>query len=287
METSPDTEAGGAPRVAVVIPCFDDGATVADAVASAAEQEPCEVVVVDDGSKDAETLRVLEELEQKGTRLVRQANAGPAAARMAGVAATSARYVYPLDADDLLAPGALTALADALDSDDGAAAAWGDEETFGSVEVVARQGKNLDPWLVTYVNEVPISSLMRRTALEESGGWAVRSGYEDWDLWMALAERGYRGIHVPRVVSRYRMHAPRRWAENKARHAEIYAELRARHAPLFGARAANWRRSRAPLHARLLLPAIARLPVGAYERHRLMQFALHPLRLVRVRLGRR
>jgi glycosyltransferase involved in cell wall biosynthesis len=92
-------------RVAVVIPCFDDGATLGEAVDSLAGEEPHELVVVDDGTTDERTLRILEEREVAGVRVLRQENAGLSAARMAGVRATSARYVFPLDADDLLVPG--------------------------------------------------------------------------------------------------------------------------------------------------------------------------------------
>ena len=52
--------------MAVVIPCFDDGATIGEAVASVTAQEPCELVVVDDGSTDPHTLRVLDELAEAG-----------------------------------------------------------------------------------------------------------------------------------------------------------------------------------------------------------------------------
>src|SRR5712691_7353690 len=97
-------------RVAVVIACFDDGATLREAVDSARAQEPVELVVVDDGSTDAGTLDVMRGLEAEGVLVVHQPNAGLPAARMAGVHATSAPYVSPLDADDELVPGALGAL---------------------------------------------------------------------------------------------------------------------------------------------------------------------------------
>src|ERR1043166_895150 len=106
------------PRVAVVVPCFDDGETLSTALASLAGQEEHELVVVDDGSTDPDTLTVLAELERNGVQVVRRPNGGLSAARMSGVEATSAPYVMPLDADDALAPGALRALADALDADE-------------------------------------------------------------------------------------------------------------------------------------------------------------------------
>jgi glycosyltransferase involved in cell wall biosynthesis len=273
-------------RLAVVIPCFNDAATLEDAIASTAGQEPHELVVVDDGSTDAATIALLDRLRAEGVRVLRQENAGPAAARMAGVAATSAPYVFPLDADDRLAPGGLGALADALDADPDAAAAWGDELLFGRVSGKARLGRRLDPWLVTYVNEQPIASLYRRSALLEAGGWQVRSGYEDWDLWMAFAERGSRGVHVARVTHHYRVSDSGRFASNMRAHDAIVAELRGRHPDLYAGRRRNWRRSSAPLHLRLVLPLIGLLPVAEAQRSRLTQFVSHPVRLLRSRLAR-
>jgi glycosyltransferase involved in cell wall biosynthesis len=269
------------------VPCHDDGETIEETLASLEAQEPCELVVVDDGSMDPATLEVLDRLRRGGTLVVRQGNEGPAAARMAGVANTTAPYVFPLDADDLVAPGALAALADALDANPDAEAAWGDERTFGRAEVVARQAQVLDAWLITHVNDLPIASLVRRTALLAAGGWQMRSGYEDWDLWLAFAERGFRGMRIPRITAHYRLHRPRRWAENSARHGELVQELRARHTELFARRRRNWARSRAPLRARLLLPVVASLPIAPYSRHRIAQLVLHPLRLLRLRLARR
>ncbi|MGH3995429.1 MAG: glycosyltransferase family 2 protein, partial [Pseudonocardiaceae bacterium] len=118
-------------RTAVIVPCYEDGDTLQETVASVRDQEPCELVVVDDGSQAPETLRILEELESAGVTVVRQENRGVSAARMKGVAVTSAPYVFPLDADDTLVPGALTSLADVLDARPDLAAVWGFTEVFG------------------------------------------------------------------------------------------------------------------------------------------------------------
>ena len=82
--------------VAVVIPCFNDGATLVDAVASAQSQDvPAEIIVVDDGSTDHATIALTELLEADGIRVIRQVNEGPAPARMAGVRATERRLCLP------------------------------------------------------------------------------------------------------------------------------------------------------------------------------------------------
>jgi len=270
-------------RIAVVIPCFNDGATLRETLASIDEPEPIELVVVNDGSDDPETLSALAELEANGVRVVHQENRGLSAARMAGVATTSAAYVSALDADDLEAPGALTALADALDADPSASVAWGDVQNFGDNAVMRRLGKTLDPWLITYVNELPADAMVRRAALVEAGGWELKGGYEDWDLWMALADRGVRGIHVPVVTGWYRVRTSRMLGETQKRHGAQLDLLRERHPRLFAERAANRRRSPAPLRCKLLFPLIDGLPVADYTKQRLFRLVNRPGAALRAR----
>jgi glycosyltransferase involved in cell wall biosynthesis len=247
----------------VIIPCFDDGATVEEAVGSVRTQEvPAEIIVVDDGSDGAATVAALERLEQSGVRVLHQANQGPAIARTAGVLATDAEYVFPLDADDLLAQRALGRLREVLDERPDVAAAWGSVLSFGELTYVHRSRPSLDPWQVSYQNHLPIGSLYRRSALIDAGGWQLAGGYEDWDLWMTLAERGWKGIGIPEVTAHYRIRPGRRLSRSSRRHAERYARLRARHPTLFAERGRQWRSSPAPLLLKLTLPAIDALPLN-------------------------
>jgi glycosyltransferase involved in cell wall biosynthesis len=271
------------PRVAVVVPCYDDGETLGEALVSLEQQEAHELVVVDDGSTDPETLRVLADLEEKGVHVVHQPNAGLSAARMAGVAATSARFILPLDADDAIAPGAVGALADALDGASEAAMAWGDVEIWGEFELPLRIGRRLDPWLVAHLNTLPVASLVRRSALLDVGGWQLRRGYEDWDLWMSFAEGGWRGVYVPAPALRYRRRGGRMLDDCVPRHDELVVELRRRHPRLFAARRRNWLRSRAPLRDRLVFPAIAALPLSELAKARFYQLVNEPRQFLEMR----
>lgn len=267
------------PRVAVVIPCCNDGKTLLQTLVSLEDQELHELVIVDDGSTEEATLRILRELEKSGTRVLRRPNGGLSAARMTGVGATTALYVFPLDADDELAPGALAALADALDAHPSAKMAWGDVQIFDAVELYVRLPDRLDPWHLTYLNDLPGTCLIRRDALVKAGGWVLPSGYEDWDLWLTFVERAWNGVRVPRVVLRYRRSPGRMNADSLDRHEQLYSTLRKRHPSLFAARRANWRRSTASLSARLLLPIVAAAPaLSARTKHRLYLLFSYPRR---------
>src|SRR3954469_6434982 len=223
--------------VAVVIPCHDDGATLEEAVASVLEQDvAAEIIVVDDGSTDPSTHAALDRVAASGVRVLRQEKGGPAPARMAGLRATDAEYALPLDADDRLLPGALRTLRTELERNPRAVAAWGSARHFGSLDFVQRSLPTLDPWQLSYQNHLPLSALYRRDAVLRAGGWQLEGGYEDWDLWMSLAERGWEGIGIPEVTGYSRVHAGRRLARSSRRHAERYAKLRARHPQLFADR---------------------------------------------------
>ncbi len=248
-------------RVAVVIPCYNDGAHVAAAVASARAQEPCEIVVVDDGSDQPATIAALDSLRAESIRVVSQDNAGLSEARMAGVRETTAPYVHPLDADDRLAPDALKTLADALDAEPQASLAWGDLESFGARQCLYRTAPELDPWRITYLTEIPGTPLVRRSALLAVEGWDMGSGYEDWDLFLKGAEHGWTGVRVPRVTLYYREHVNgRMYVESRRRHRDLRALLRRRHAALFARRSGAWRRSPAHWGVKIAWPLIDSLP---------------------------
>jgi glycosyltransferase involved in cell wall biosynthesis len=227
-------------RVAVIIPCFNDGRLVREALGSIQEQEPVEVVVVDDCSQDGPTRALLEQLAQEGVRVLHhEENSGVGAARTTGLRATSAPFVFPLDADDLAVPGALGVMADVLEADPGAAVCLGDYCEFGDRELVRAVPDRLDPYRLAYTNEYPISALFRRSVLEEVGGWTgngyTGSSYEDWNLWMTLAERDERAVHlgVGRLTYRRRIHGERKLTAGKRRHPTLYRQLSELHPRLF------------------------------------------------------
>lgn len=91
-------------RISVVIPVFNTGQFLADAIQSVLAQgeEPLEIIVVDDGSTDGSA----EVAESFGSpvRVIRQANAGHVAARNRGLQAARGEYITSLDADDLFSP---------------------------------------------------------------------------------------------------------------------------------------------------------------------------------------
>jgi len=243
----------------VIIPCHNDGAFVPEAVSSVKDVKGVELVVVDDGSTDPGTQRVLEDLAEQGIVVLRQDNAGLSAARMAGVRATTAPYVYNLDSDDLGVGSTLELMADHLDADCDTAVCYGDYQEFGDFELIRLVPQTIDPFRLAYTNEYPVTALFRRSALEAVGGWRhLGAGYEDWGLWMALAEHGCRGVHAgPGILTfRKRLHGQRMLGAAKADHRVLYRALRREHPSLFEGLTAHRRASGLSRPRKLLYPVL-------------------------------
>ena len=185
------------PRIAVVIPAFEAAATIAAAVASARDQTvaPAEIVVVDDGSTDQTAANAA----AAGARVLRQANAGPGAARNAGIRATAGEFVAFLDADDTFVLDKLALQVAAL-ADHGVVACCSDAWLLRDGARVGRKhaGRSI-PATIGYAdllagNPVIASSVLaRREALLAAGLFDEDRDLiatEDYDLWLRLARRG-------------------------------------------------------------------------------------------------
>jgi glycosyltransferase involved in cell wall biosynthesis len=95
-------------RVSVIVPLFNKTAYIERALRSIASQtlSDFEAIVVDDGSTDGGD-QIVARFPDSRFRLIRQANAGPGAARNRGVTEARAPYLAFLDADDAWLPAYL------------------------------------------------------------------------------------------------------------------------------------------------------------------------------------
>lgn len=271
--------------IAVIIPCYNDGATVRDAVTSALRDGPQEVIVVDDGSTDPATAGVLAELAHDGgVTVVRRENGGLSAARMTGVDHSHSEFIMPLDADDLIAPGAIARLTRALQDAPDASVAYGDLQAFGSLRGSFRCAWGWDPWVITHMNLIPgPGAVIRRQHLREDGGWVLRHGYEDWDLWMSMIENGRRAVYSPGPALMYRQGDGRMLSGSRLMHDEIFRGMRERHPLLFAERAAHRARSIAPLRVRLTMRALEAIPsLGDSTANRIAGVSARPGRAISV-----
>ena len=189
------------------MPCFNLGRYLAEALHSVRDQtlSDVELVVVDDGSTEAETIREPDGVAAAGTQVIRSENRGLSAARNLGIRHTRGEYICCLDADDALVPSWLDRAVAQLDGDRGVGFVSHWLETFGDEQGEWTPGR-IDLGALLDKNTVNGAALFRREIIDAVGGFdeSMRDGCEDWEFWIRVIEAGYRGTIVPEVLYRYR-----------------------------------------------------------------------------------
>ena len=192
-----------APTVSVLTPAYDVARFVGAAVDSVLAQgfPDWEMIVVDDGSRDG-TAAVVAERRDPRIRLIAQENAGVSAARSRAMAEARGEAILFLDADDWLAPDALTRLLAALAGAPEAVGAHGGyavmAEEAGPGDAPLRRkagpflsGDLLETLLVENLFANGGHLLLRREAVRQAGPFLPQLRYgEDWEYWIRLSLQG-------------------------------------------------------------------------------------------------
>jgi glycosyltransferase involved in cell wall biosynthesis len=205
------------PKASIIITCYNLGAYLEEALDSALNQtySDFEVLLVDDGSTDPQTIALLDRLpHHPRLQILRTANKGVARARNRGISNTISDYILPLDADDRILPGYLARAVSILDQQLDAGFVGCHYRAFGEYDAEYRpDGYTLAALLIE--NTVPIASLFRRSCWEQVGGYSPEITIEDWDLWLSILEHGYLGVVIPEVLFEYRVRVHSRNVENQ------------------------------------------------------------------------
>jgi len=177
------------PAVTVVVPCYNQGVYLAESIGSVLAQtiEDVEILIVNDGSTDPETIDILNTCDYPRTRVIHTTNQGLPAARNNGIREAKGRYILPLDADDRIAPSYLEKAVRILDENPGIGIVYGHAVFFGAVE---------KPWSLPEfsLQEMMIDKILYCSCVFRKADWEAVGGYrtdmvygwEDYDFWFSL-----------------------------------------------------------------------------------------------------
>ncbi len=184
----------GQGKVSIVIPCYNHGAMLREALDSVEHVRNAnvvEVIIVDDGSSEPEAARILNEAAEAGYCVVSQPNPGVSAARNAGIRLAKGEFILPLDSDNRLRGTYLQEGVSLLQSNPGIGVIYTDGEYFGE-RVADGMCRNFDLFSLIMGNFIDACALYRKELWEEVGGYDERMrwmGFEDWDFWLRVAVR--------------------------------------------------------------------------------------------------
>jgi teichuronic acid biosynthesis glycosyltransferase TuaG len=196
--------------VSIITPAYKAERFIGDAIRSVQGQDhgDWEMVVVDDGSPDG-TSEVAKEFARRDARirLIRQENAGPAAARQRGLDEAKGRFVAFLDSDDYWMPGKLSRQLAFM------------SQREAAISFTQFRRVNLDGSIVGRLIDVPEKmdyvQLLGNTAIatstvvvdrEKTGPIRMtRTYYDDFALWLSILRKGFLAHGMTQDLMRYRV----------------------------------------------------------------------------------
>ena len=206
QQDAPDATA----RISVIIPSYNSGAFLRQALLSALEQvpPPYEVLVQDGGSTD-DTLDMLQSLGDR-VAWVSAPDDGQSDALNRALARATGEVVLWLNADDVLLPGSIEAASAAFASDPDLSFAYGDFDMIDGMGAVMRRYRSSEySWKRVYARGCYIFSgslFVRRQSLVAIGGYdPTLRACMDFDLLLRLGAAG-RSRHLPQTIGQLRMH---------------------------------------------------------------------------------
>ena len=196
------------PLISVVIPCYNDGAYLPETISKLAFQteQSFEIIIVNDGSTDTNTIKVLEALNaQQNITVLHKENGRMSSARNYGVKHAKGRYIAALDADDYFDPTFFKKAIKIFEIEPSTAVVTSYIQFFGNNKRKSKpRGGNAFNFL--FSNQCPACAMVRKEIWDKVGGYdeTMKLGYEDWEFYIRITQLGFQVHLIPEYLLFYR-----------------------------------------------------------------------------------
>lgn len=236
-----------APKISIITPCRaradEEREWLREAIDSVIQQDydGWEMVIVDDAS-DVGIADVQADTDDERVRWFHTKGIGAASARNQAAKQAQAELLLPLDADDKLAPGALTRFWNAWNNGgEQQGIVYSDVMKFGPDFSKLYAAPEYDFSTLLQSTYMSVGCLHRKGAWDRAQGWRrdMEEGLEDWEYWVHLGELGVCGLHVPEPLYWYRMNPRgrlRHLKEDESLFMKAYQKLRSLHQETYNGR---------------------------------------------------
>jgi len=226
-------------RISVCIPFYNHEQYISETLDSVyqSDYENLEVIILNDGSTDKQSLTELAAVEKKYSNLkvIHTKNRGVAAARNKMAEVASGEYIAFLDSDDKVSTTFYTQAVKVLTQyqNVGFVASWLKE--FGESQKVWMAWNTEFPYLLCH-NTLGVCTVVRKAAYLAVGGMksVVAENLEDYECWISLCERGWLGVVIPELHYFYRIHSDSRLrSSNREQLLYLYEVIASLHPQLY------------------------------------------------------
>ncbi|WP_372651073.1 glycosyltransferase family 2 protein [Draconibacterium sp.] len=181
------------PLISIIVPCYNQGKYLNECLGSVHSQSYTnyEIVVVNDGSTDAHTNKIVREISHPRIKVLETKNQGVSTARNLGIEKSIGKYILPLDADDKIGADFIHKAVEILEKNDEIKVVNCKVTLFGAKKgILPVEPYSLEKLLAR--NFIVVSAFFRRSDFEQTEGYNpnMREGFEDWDFWITLLKNG-------------------------------------------------------------------------------------------------
>ena len=192
------------------MPCYNTSPLflneAVDSILAYKGQYNYEIIVIDDGSTEAGTLKALDDLKAREIVVIRQQNQGPSAARNNAVKYTAAKFLLCLDSDNTVQPEFIDEGISLLNSNAKCAVVYAKPKFTGDASRNEYEVEAFNIERLFIENYIDMCSVIRRSAWESAGGLDITlKQHEDWEFWLRLYKAGWQFNFVDKVLFTYRI----------------------------------------------------------------------------------
>lgn len=196
------------PKVSVIMPCYNDGLYIQEAIESVLQQtyKNIELIIINDGSDDKDTINILNGLNDERIIVLHTENLKPARARNYGISIASGEYILPVDSDDKIDATYVEKAIMVLHDNPNVGVVYCEADLFGEqsgkwdLPVYSFEKMLLD-------NIVFVTAMFYKSDWKRVGGFNtyMDAGMEDYDFWLSILATGKKIHQIPEVLFHYRI----------------------------------------------------------------------------------
>lgn len=218
------------------MPCYNDGKFIRECLDSVHQQHYVnyEIVVINDGSTDTFTNKVVKGIDHPKITVLETDNQGVSLARNTGIKHSNGKYILPLDADDKIGKNFIGEAVAILESSEETKVVCCDIQLFGvRNEVIQFQEYTLERLMGR--NIMTVSSMFRKSDFDQTHGFNpnMKDGFEDWDFWLTLLKTGGSVHKISGIEFYYRIKQNSRNSSLKDKYRKLRRQIYNNHKDLY------------------------------------------------------
>ena len=189
------------PLISVIVPCYNQGQYLDEAVDSVLAQtyQNFEIIIVNDGSTEPESIKILNNYQKPKSKVIHTSNQGVCRARNTAIETAQGKYIFPLDADDKIAPTYLEKALKIIENNLDVGIVYCETILFGAQEGTSTSSPLPKMFLgQDSLPEILLHNRIHNSALYRKSDWELVNGYnpnmvyglEDYDFWLSVLATG-------------------------------------------------------------------------------------------------